>query len=47
MKEQQRGVQWDMQERYEDVDSADDICLLSQWYNNTEAKLMKQQNGLD
>jgi hypothetical protein len=34
-----RGIQWSMKERLEDLDYADDICLLAQRFCHVEEKL--------
>jgi hypothetical protein len=36
-----RGIQWGMKDRLEDLDFADDICLLSQRYSDMEDKLIR------
>jgi hypothetical protein len=36
-----RGIQWRMMERLEDLDFADDICLLIQRWSDTKTKLKK------
>jgi len=36
-----RGIQWSMKERLEDLDYADDICLLAQIFCNMEEMLMR------
>jgi hypothetical protein len=38
-----RGIQWGMKDWLEDLDSADDTCLLSQRHIDMKAKLMKLQ----
>jgi len=37
----QRGIQWSMKERLEDLDYADDICLLVQSFSDMEEKLKR------
>jgi hypothetical protein len=34
-----RGTQWNMKERLEDLDYADDICLLAQRFCDMDEKL--------
>jgi len=34
-----RGIQWGMKERLEDLDYADDICLLAQRFCDMEEEL--------
>jgi hypothetical protein len=41
MEKRKRGLQWGLQDRLEDLDFADDICLLSQRYRDMEIKLVK------
>jgi hypothetical protein len=36
-----RGIQWSMNERLEDLDYADDICLLAQRSGDMEEKLKR------
>jgi hypothetical protein len=36
-----RGIQWSMKERLEDLDYADDICLLAQSFCDMEEKLKR------
>ena len=36
-----RGMQWSMKERLEDLDHADDICLLAQRFSDMEEKLKR------
>ena len=36
-----RGIQWCMKERLEDLDYADDICLLAQGFRDMEEKLKR------
>jgi hypothetical protein len=36
-----RGIQWSMKERLEDLDYADDICLLAQRFCDVEEKLKR------
>ena len=36
-----RGIQWSMKERLEDLDYADDICLLAQIFCNMDEKLKR------
>jgi hypothetical protein len=43
MEKRKRGIQWGLQDRLEDLDFADDICLLSQRYRDMEIKLAKLQ----
>jgi hypothetical protein len=43
MEKRKRGLQWGLQDRLEDLDFADDICLLSQRYRDMEIKLVKLQ----
>lgn len=38
-----RGIQWGLRERLEDLDFADDICLLAQRYTDIQAKLHSLQ----
>ena len=41
VKGRKRGLQWRMMERLEDLDSADDICLLAQRWSDIRVKLGK------
>jgi hypothetical protein len=41
LKVRQKGVQWRIVERLDDVSCADDICLLAQRWSYMEAKLEK------
>jgi hypothetical protein len=43
-----RGIQWSMKERLEDLDYADDICLLAQRFCDMDEKLkrLKEEAGL-
>jgi hypothetical protein len=43
MEKRKRGLQWGLQDRLEDLDFADGICLLSQRYRDMEIKLVKLQ----
>jgi hypothetical protein len=48
----QRGIQWGMMDRLEDLDFADDICLMAQSFQDMEGKLTNLQEeakraGLD
>jgi hypothetical protein len=45
--EKKRGIQWGLQDRHEDLDFADYICLLSQRYIDMEIKLAKLQRMQD
>jgi glycosyltransferase A (GT-A) superfamily protein (DUF2064 family) len=36
-----KGIQWSMKERLEDLDCADDICLLAQRFCDMEEKLKR------
>jgi len=36
-----RGIQWNMKERLEDLDYADDMCLLAQIFCDMEEKLKR------
>jgi hypothetical protein len=36
-----RGIQWSMKERLEDLDYADDICLVAQRFCDTDEKLKR------
>jgi hypothetical protein len=37
--EQEKGMQWGLHDKLEDLDFADDICILAQSFNDMEAKL--------
>jgi hypothetical protein len=39
-----RGIEWGMKDRLEDLDFADDICLLSQRYSDMKDKLIRLQH---
>jgi hypothetical protein len=41
VKGKKRGLQWRMMKQLEDLDFADDICLLAQRWNDIKAKLEK------
>ena len=34
-----RGIRWDLQDEFEDLDYADNICLLSRSFSNMQSKL--------
>lgn len=38
-----RGIQWGIHDRLEDLDYADDICLLSQSFQDMDTKLARLQ----
>jgi hypothetical protein len=41
-----KGIQWGMRDRLEDLDFADDICLLSQRYSDMKDKLIRLQQEI-
>ncbi|KAJ4440288.1 hypothetical protein ANN_08427 [Periplaneta americana] len=43
IRKRKRGIQWDINNRLEDLDFADDICLLPQRFRDMEAKVEKLQ----
>jgi hypothetical protein len=43
LEDRKRGIQWGMKDRLEDLDFADDTCLLSQRYSDIKAKLIRLQ----
>ena len=44
IRSRKRGIQWRMIERLDDVDFADDLCLLAQRWSDIKAKLKKLEN---
>jgi hypothetical protein len=39
MSRRRRGMQWDMNERLEDLDCADDVCLLTHRFTDIKRNL--------
>jgi hypothetical protein len=42
-----RGIQWSMKERLEDLDYADDICLLAQRFRDMDEKLKRLKEEVE